>query len=104
LARPRPKAPMNRSSHGDGEPAPPGPVRTCVGCRRRRPAAELRRLALAPGQGQPKVIPDLARMLQGRGAWVCLDDPDCLEKAAKKGRLARALKAANPDLSALGRG
>jgi predicted RNA-binding protein YlxR (DUF448 family) len=104
LARPRPTGPMRPSDGGGGEPTVPGPVRTCLGCRRRRPAAELRRLALAPGLDRARVVPDPCRRLPGRGAWVCHDDPGCLEKATQKGRLARALKIANPDLSALGRG
>ncbi|MDR1545814.1 MAG: YlxR family protein [Deltaproteobacteria bacterium] len=70
-----------------------GPVRTCVGCGRRRSAAELARLALTPGPQGPLIVADPRRIKPGRGAWVCADEPDCLAQASRKGRLARALKA-----------
>ncbi|MDR1488058.1 MAG: YlxR family protein, partial [Deltaproteobacteria bacterium] len=70
-----------------------GPVRTCVGCRRKRPMNQLTRLALC---GQPSgnlaVVKDPGRKLFGRGAWVCADQNSCLEKASKKGQLQRALR------------
>ncbi len=66
-----------------------GPVRTCVGCRRRAPASELVRvrctddgnLAVGPGDG--------------RGAWLCRppDGVACLDDATKRGALGRALRA-----------
>jgi predicted RNA-binding protein YlxR (DUF448 family) len=39
--------------------------------------------------------------MAGRGAWLCADNPDCLAKARLKGRLAKALKTADLDLSLL---
>ncbi len=63
------------------------PRRTCVGCRRSAPAAELVRLHWTPegvalGKGP------------GRGAWLCGDHPtECLELALRKPTLARALRA-----------
>lgn len=45
------------------------PERTCIGCRRRRPAAELIRLACTP-DGDIAVSARAA----GRGAWVCAGD------------------------------
>ncbi|MDR2142502.1 MAG: YlxR family protein [Deltaproteobacteria bacterium] len=68
------------------------PQRTCLGCRRRRPQGDLRRLALVPqGQGQAVVFDDKMRLV-GRGAWVCRDNPACLAQALRPGRLARAFR------------
>jgi predicted RNA-binding protein YlxR (DUF448 family) len=65
-----------------------GPVRTCVGCRRRGPAAAMARLALAggrvlvwQGRGRPA----------GRGASVHRDEA-CLAKAARSEAFARAFR------------
>jgi len=60
-----------------------------VGCRTRRPRAELVRLAVADGH----VRADLAARLPGRGAWCC-PDRACAEAAvAREGRaLRRALR------------
>ncbi|MDR0621027.1 MAG: YlxR family protein [Deltaproteobacteria bacterium] len=83
-----------------------GPERTCVGCRAKRPKAQLARLVgLAPagGDGRRVVVWDPKGRLGGRGAWVCAGTPECLAKAAAKGRLARALRVSNPDLGNLGR-
>jgi len=63
-----------------------GPVRTCVGCRRARPKAELVRLVRRPDGA---VAPDAVG--PGRGAYVC-DDPACMERAVKGGRLAQAFR------------
>ena len=63
------------------------PRRTCVGCRRTAPAAELVRLRWTPlglevGRGP------------GRGAWLCGSDPvACLDRVARRPALARALRA-----------
>ncbi|MDR3135793.1 MAG: YlxR family protein [Deltaproteobacteria bacterium] len=78
-------------------------LRTCLACRAKRPIAELKRLALVPGPDRPIVVLDPDRRLPGRGAWLCADSPGCLDKAFSKGRLARALRVANPDVSGLGR-
>ena len=64
------------------------PIRTCVGCRSRRPQSELLRLAL-DSRGQ--VVWDLVRRRPGRGAWLC-PSADCLAAAGKKGRLQRAFR------------
>ncbi|MDR1658365.1 MAG: YlxR family protein [Deltaproteobacteria bacterium] len=72
-----------------------------MGCRVRRPQDQLVRLALRPDSGRAVVTADPGRRLKGRGAWVCTDSPSCLAKAALKGRLARALRVSDPDLSAL---
>ena len=73
-----------------------GPIRSCAGCRRRRPQAELVRVALQPG-GTVAVdpwVPDaghLGRRSAGRGAYVC-PEPACVDKAVATGALARALR------------
>ena len=78
-----------------------GPIRTCVGCRERRPQAMLARLAIDGAEKRPRILVDQAGKMPGRGAWLCAAHPDCLAKALLKGRLARALKVADPDLSAM---
>ena len=84
----------SRSRHLDQAPEHlgPGPVRTCVGCRRKDLATLLVRVALADaGAGQPAVVVDLARRLPGRGAWL---HPElrCLDLAERRRAFARALR------------
>ncbi|MDR1049948.1 MAG: YlxR family protein [Deltaproteobacteria bacterium] len=81
-----------------------GPIRTCAGCRARKPKAELARLAVVRtgGTSRPAVVPDPGGGLPGRGAWVCRDSPQCLARAVLKNRLAHALRVSDPDLSGLG--
>ncbi|MBN1771890.1 MAG: YlxR family protein [Deltaproteobacteria bacterium] len=59
------------------------PRRMCVACRRRRPAAELRRWSAGPAGLVPGAGP-------GRGAYVCRDER-CERKAYGRGGVARAL-------------
>jgi predicted RNA-binding protein YlxR (DUF448 family) len=66
------------------------PMRTCLGCRRRRAKRELVRLARRP---DGIVVVDAAGTGPGRGAYVC-GEPDCVERALKTGRLAHAFRAA----------
>lgn len=68
-----------------------GPVRTCVACGRRRPQAELLRLAWVDG----RVEPDPPRRLAGRGAYVCRE-ADCARKLITGKGLRRAFKTAPP--------
>jgi predicted RNA-binding protein YlxR (DUF448 family) len=68
------------------------PVRTCLGCRSRRPQARLRRLALLRGPDGLRVVWDVGRTLGGRGAWLCADAPGCLTRALRKKALARAFR------------
>lgn len=70
------------------------PQRTCVGCRRTRPKAELLRLAATPDT----VRLDTAQRLPGRGAYVC-PDPRCVDAAARRdGRaVQRALRTRRSD-------
>ena len=76
------------------------PVRTCVGCRRRAPAAELVRLARSPDDGRLRVGPG-----PGRGAWLCGPPAttDCFDRARKRRALERALRSplGNDELDAV---
>lgn len=74
----------------------PARGRTCVGCRRVRPKAELIRLVRRP---DGSVGPDAGA--PGRGAYVCRDEGECLARARK--RLARALRAPMVDFDAIRR-
>ncbi|MGP7960762.1 YlxR family protein [Sanguibacter sp. A247] len=69
-----------------------GPVRTCVGCRRKDARDALVRLVVdvAPG-ATPRVVVDVRRSLPGRGAWVH-PDPHCHELAEKRRAVVRALR------------
>ncbi len=62
------------------------PIRTCLGCRRRRPKEEMLRLVRAT-DGRVSVH----GTGPGRGAYVCRD-PECQERALKPGRLAHAFR------------
>ena len=64
-----------------------GPIRTCVGCRRRRSPEALVRV-VADGAGGVAI----GRTLPGRGAWLCADDLGCIDRAARKDSLGRALR------------
>ncbi|MCB9614304.1 MAG: DUF448 domain-containing protein [Sandaracinus sp.] len=65
------------------------PIRTCAGCREALPQEELVRLAVVPEA--PWLVPDAKGKLGGRGVWV-MPSVECIERAAKKGGFARALK------------
>ncbi|CAM4039552.1 MULTISPECIES: YlxR family protein [Tsukamurella] len=72
------------------------PVRTCIGCRRRAPAAELiRTVAVAGDDGALRVVVDGARRLPGRGAWLH-DAPECVEQARRRNAFRRALRVSGP--------
>jgi predicted RNA-binding protein YlxR (DUF448 family) len=67
-----------------------GPLRTCVGCRRRREQHEMVRVALRP-TGEVAI----GRDVPGRGAYVCRDR-NCVEQAVRSGRLSHALRLKGP--------
>ena len=79
-----------------------GPVRTCVGCRKRELATELLRVVAVPtGNGEYAVIVDTATSLPGRGAWLH-PDPQCLDAAIRRRAFVRALRiTGSPDTSAV---
>ena len=61
------------------------PLRTCVGCRRRRPQRELVRCALTL-DGHPAI----SRTMAGRGAWLCVPPAACFELAVRRRAFERA--------------
>lgn len=74
--------------------------RTCIVARRPTGPDELIRFVVGP---DGTVVPDLKRNLPGRGCWVTADR-EHVDKAAKKGMFARALKTqvdVPPDLGAM---
>lgn len=89
-------------------PAEPrkGPVRTCIGCRKRELAVELLRVVAVgggkdPGNGPCVVTVDVARKLPGRGAWLH-PDPQCLNAALRRRAFGRALRiTGSPDTTAV---
>ena len=66
------------------------PVRTCIGCRQAKPAAELLRCRL--DADERAVCGALAGRLGGRGAWVCAGSVTCFDTAVRRGAFARAWK------------
>ncbi|MDQ3980219.1 MAG: YlxR family protein [Actinomycetota bacterium] len=64
-----------------------GPVRTCIGCRRRAAPADLVRVVAREGG-----IVVAGRSLPGRGAWLCKDSPGCVEVARRRKAFNRALR------------
>ncbi|WP_305094730.1 YlxR family protein [Prescottella sp. R16] len=68
------------------------PVRTCVGCRQRGLAADLLRVvARQTGSDGFVLVPDPARRLPGRGAWLH-HDLKCLNEAGRRRAFGRALR------------
>ncbi|MET0145759.1 MAG: YlxR family protein [Ilumatobacteraceae bacterium] len=71
----------NRRLTGDA----PGPERTCIGCRRRRPASALVRCVLT---ADGRAVVD--RLGVGRGAWLCDPPDDCFGLAVRRKAFERA--------------
>ena len=81
------------------------PVRMCIGCRKRAPAAELLRVVVAsgtsgtpapdPASGSVLLVPDPRRRAAGRGAWL---HPvlACADTAVRRRAFARALRVPGP--------
>ncbi|HEY8202917.1 MAG TPA: YlxR family protein, partial [Actinomycetota bacterium] len=63
------------------------PVRSCAGCRARRPKGELIRFARGPAGP----VLDRSGRVQGRGGYVCPEQA-CLDRALRRGGLAKALR------------
>ena len=79
-----------RDQHvGDAEVT--GPVRTCVGCRRREPDSRLLRIVHDPELGA--LLPDPRRRAVGRGAWVHRD-ARCIATALDRKAFTRSLRVA----------
>ncbi|AVZ39581.1 MULTISPECIES: YlxR family protein [unclassified Dietzia] len=66
-----------------------GPVRTCVGCRRRDSDSRLLRIVLDPRAAA--LSPDPARRAVGRGAWVHRDQR-CIATALDRKAFTRSLR------------
>lgn len=80
---------------------PDGPVRTCIGCRKRELAVELLRVVAVDGNGECAVTVDPARKLPGRGAWLH-PEQECLDAAIRRRAFVRALRiTGSPDMTAV---
>ena len=92
-----PSAPATKRAHRSTD----GPVRTCVGCRKRELAVELLRVVAVDGNGEYAVTVDPARKLPGRGAWLH-PVPQCVHQAIRRRAFTKALRiAGSPDTSAV---
>lgn len=67
---------------------PEGPIRTCLGCRRRDAQDRLLRVVAV----ETSVVVDARRRAPGRGAYVH-PDPACVALAVKKRAFGRTLRA-----------
>ncbi len=70
-------------------------IRTCIGCRKRACAAQLVRIVAATHGGVMFAVPDVARRLPGRGAWLH-SDLSCLALAERRRVFRRALACIGP--------
>ncbi|WP_082875916.1 YlxR family protein [Nocardia pseudobrasiliensis] len=78
-----------------------GPVRTCIGCRKRELAADLLRVVALSSQDGVAVAPDPRHRLPGRGAWLHPSSV-CLSTAVRRRAFGRALRVSGKlDISAL---
>ena len=76
--------------------SPDGPVRTCVGCRKRALTVELLRVvAVSTENGNGAVIIDRAGNQPGRGAWLH-PQPHCVQQAIRRRAFTKALRIDRP--------
>ena len=69
-----------------------GPVRTCIGCRKRATKRELLRVTAGSGaDGRPAVLPDPDATAPGRGAHLH-PTTECYDLAVRRKAFARALR------------
>ena len=69
-----------------------GPVRTCIGCRKRATKRELLRvIAGSDAHGHPVVVPDPDATAPGRGAHLH-PNPGCYDLAVRRKAFSRALR------------
>ena len=64
----------------------PGPIRTCVGCRRPDTVRRLQRFVLVEGH----LVVDAGGHMNGRGAWLH-PHVDCAREAIRRGGFSRSL-------------
>ncbi len=64
-------------------------IRRCVGCNERRHKSELIRICRKTDN---TVDIDLTYKTEGRGVYICKDNPKCLEKSIKFNKIYRSLK------------
>ena len=69
------------------------PMRSCCGCREKKPKKELIRVVRSP---EGEVSMDLSSRKAGRGVYIC-NNPDCLAEAKKTGALSRSLECEIPE-------
>ncbi|WP_211348963.1 YlxR family protein [Nocardioides litoris] len=73
-------------------PALAGPVRTCIGCRRRAAKRELLRVtAGSDADGRPAAVPDPPATAPGRGAHLH-PTTECYDLAVRRRAFGRALR------------
>ena len=77
-----------RSTSGGPDERARSPIRTCLGCRRARPQAELLRIVRTP---DGRVEPDPERRGRGRGAYLCRREA-CLSECVRRGRWPQAFR------------
>lgn len=69
------------------------PLRQCIGCRQMKAKSDLVRIIKTPDN---QICLDKTGKMNGRGAYICLDN-DCYNKAVKSKGIERSLKMAIPD-------
>ena len=67
------------------------PQRTCIGCRAVVDQNQLMRWVVREKDGKTVPVPDPARRLAGRGAWLH-PNPECAQRAAQRGAFARSYR------------
>jgi predicted RNA-binding protein YlxR (DUF448 family) len=93
---------IQRESSASAHRRTEGPVRTCVGCRKRELAVELLRVvAVSTGNGKYSVTVDPTGTLPGRGAWLH-PVAQCAAEAIRRRAFGRALRITGvPETSAV---
>ena len=69
----------------------PGPVRTCIGCRKRAAKRELLRVTAGLHEGALAVVPDPSGAAPGRGAHLH-PTRECYDLAVRRRAFTRALR------------
>jgi uncharacterized protein len=72
-----------------------GPMRSCVGCKKRAAKSDLLRLAVVRVDEEFRVVPDPRGQRSGRGASLH-PDPHCLDLAERRRAFPRAFRLPGP--------